>query len=117
MFQTLDSIRCAASFGRLPEFDESHHLLYSRQSSSPGAMAQLIGPHLKDLHESSKIEATNIRNKLLYWSRARSSSEEPEIPDPKLFQTLELLPDADVTTLPKASECAVHLELLEVFYT
>lgn len=78
-------------------------------------MANSVNFHLLDLHKESKSSVT----KLNINSRARENptnlggGQRPTIPHPKLFEALSHSP----SEVPKVADCAVHLELLEVFHT
>lgn len=89
-------------------------------------MSHIVPPHLDLLHNASHRKMDTLRGigsdgrkKILasYLQGAKNASQEPKIPDPKLFDSLgytgSAAPESDLPTL---SECAVHLELLEVFY-
>lgn len=80
-------------------------------------MAVVNPQHLNDLHAIGRSEADNI-----YFSTSTNKymhdyfdNHDPKIPDPCLF---DWLPTADPgpTAVPTISECAVHLEMLEVFH-
>ena len=78
-------------------------------------MAYSINSHLLDLHHESKSSVTRLN----YNSRARKnqtyfgSGQPPTIPHPQLFESLS----HSSSEVPKVTDCAVHLELLEVFHT
>lgn len=94
-------------------------------------MSHTIHLHIQDLHTRSTAHLSALkRNTANYtdgssslYESAKSKNEEPQIPAPGLFNTLlgENIPAGqDATSLsqgdiPSVGECAVHLELLEVF--
>lgn len=107
-----------------------------KQTSSPLAnMSHSVPFRLETLHNVSwtqlkkltnKYEAGDLYDPLSQYKQARNRSEEPVIPAPSLFQTLrdprqdESAADGQyypsLLELPSVSECAVHLELLELFF-
>ncbi|KAL2130157.1 hypothetical protein VTI74DRAFT_6812 [Chaetomium olivicolor] len=107
-------------------------------------MALLDGGIIKQLHASSKAEvqaidfATRHDRKDLPWYLGMEGSgrtvycspasmdDEPKIPSPHIFESLMSPPaksegereddNARSIVIPSIAECAVHLELLEVFF-
>jgi hypothetical protein len=98
-------------------------------------MSHSIPFRLETLHNVSwtqlkkltkKYKAGGLYDPLSQYKQARNRSEEPVIPAPSLFQTLRDPPQDESATdgqycpslleLPSVSECAVHLELLELFF-
>jgi hypothetical protein len=82
-------------------------------------MSHVVPFHLRDLHSASKADATGLSNarnpSALYPRKATRIDQEPKIPDPKLFASLARTTPGN-SDLPTMGECAVHLELLEVFH-
>ncbi|EEQ31084.1 hypothetical protein McanMca71_003630 [Microsporum canis] len=81
-------------------------------------MAHTIGPHLNALHNAGKDEIRRIAASTSRGASQGGRRNDVKIPDPRLFQALGAAPiPTDCTVpIPSISECAVHLELLEVFY-
>ena len=91
-------------------------------------MSHIQAQHLQELHRLSKAEVHNLTPVINYpyinqqgglkkYKRASSAAEEPQIPEPALFKGLDAAPPAEPEfAIPTVAECAVHLELLEVFY-
>jgi hypothetical protein len=97
-------------------------------------MSLLDVPHLMVLHERSRNDALQInaicrrldlnepwsfRAGRSLYRKARTEDEEPVVPAPHIFASLTApsgnpSPDGDV--LPSVAQCAVHLELLEIFF-
>lgn len=75
---------------------------------------------------TKKYEEGDLYDPLSQYKQARNRSEEPVIPAPSLFQALRDPPQDEsaadgqyypsLRELPSVSECAVHLELLELFF-
>lgn len=98
------------------------------------AMSHSVPFHLEALHSTSRADMQNLNHKYeagdLYdpfsqFRQAHSKSEEPRIPAASLFQTLAGPQDEEAAKgrhasplldMPSVGECAVHLELLEVFF-
>ncbi|KAL5356669.1 hypothetical protein BJX96DRAFT_187394 [Aspergillus floccosus] len=84
-------------------------------------MSSLNMAHVESLHKASSNQITALLQKgtTRYTTTKNSTKEEqPNIPDPSLFQTLSPTGE-DAKALggfPTTGQCAVHLELLEVFY-
>ncbi|KAF4966663.1 hypothetical protein FSARC_5652 [Fusarium sarcochroum] len=74
-------------------------------------MSHLIGYNLGALHKASK----NLNEKVWssYYPSADTMDENPVIPNPDTFSELD---DLHEDNLPTPAQCAVHLELLEVFH-
>lgn len=84
-------------------------------------MTDLMDAHLTALHEASKDDITRLKrgDSRRSWTVTAYRSNRfgnPVIPDPKLFVSLETLSRAPLSAIPTVGECAVHLELLEVFH-
>lgn len=101
-------------------------------------MSHIVPHHLESLHRSGKTSLNSIDLRFksgdIYsakssYRKSISKSEEPIIPAPSLFSTLTTpapqdgkesttTENGDTTLLdmPTVGECAVHLELLEVFF-
>ncbi|KAL4951630.1 hypothetical protein BDW69DRAFT_186220 [Aspergillus filifer] len=79
------------------------------------------------LHDCSKQSLTKQKGNTRNWSsasphtapgasnKARERKQNPQIPDPRLFN-LSSLDEGDPIRLPNVAECAIHLELLAAFY-
>jgi hypothetical protein len=85
-------------------------------------MALFVPSHIASLHRASGAEIRSFKFENRYQYRTASAtdrSQEPKIPAPQLFKSLSdsTPPDSDQPDLPNISECAVHLELLEVLHT
>lgn len=90
------------------------------------AMVDFHALHLTTVHESGKAETRwydsgpgNLPVSGKAPKNFPSSSYttiSPFIPSPSVFHTLTTEPSRSVTALPTVGECAVHLELLEVFH-
>ncbi|GJN86593.1 hypothetical protein PLIIFM63780_010174 [Purpureocillium lilacinum] len=87
-------------------------------------MASTVPAKVKSLHQASKnclaqISSQNpIMYKEIFVHYASPSSgkkhddyEKPSVPDKRIFRSL-----SSTTSLPTVAQCAVHLELLELFY-
>ncbi|CAJ0550624.1 Ff.00g105540.m01.CDS01 [Fusarium sp. VM40] len=74
-------------------------------------MSHLIGYNLGALHQASRELNTKITTK--YYPSASSIDKNPIIPSPGIFDQLN---DSHQDNLPTPAQCAVHLELLEVFH-
>ncbi|KAM0249759.1 hypothetical protein ACHAP5_002628 [Fusarium lateritium] len=74
-------------------------------------MSHLIGYNLGALHQASRDFNRGITAR--YYPSAPTLDENPVIPSPDIFNLLE---DSHKDNLPTAAQCAVHLELLEVFH-
>jgi hypothetical protein len=57
-----------------------------------------------------------INTHIPVYGTAATSKENPKIPDPSLFNSASEDSEIDNARLPTFTECAIHLELLEVFY-
>lgn len=71
---------------------------------------------LTTLHQASRLQIINMKsNPSPHYERTYLKSGSPAIPSPALFEPLspENIPSS--TPLPTIGECAVHLELLQVF--
>ncbi|KAE8351978.1 hypothetical protein BDV28DRAFT_136029 [Aspergillus coremiiformis] len=84
-------------------------------------MAYFVPAHVGSLHRATRTDMNRANNSFSYaYKTAQNRSEEPIIPDPELFH---FQPPSDShsaalkSDLPTVSQCAVHLELLEVFHT
>ncbi|KAH6952682.1 hypothetical protein DER45DRAFT_355630 [Fusarium avenaceum] len=74
-------------------------------------MSHLIGYNLGALHQASR--ELNRKIATTYYSSASTIDENPVIPSPDIFNQLN---DSHEDSLPTPAQCAVHLELLEVFH-
>ncbi|KAG5662841.1 hypothetical protein KAF25_005259 [Fusarium avenaceum] len=74
-------------------------------------MSHLIGYNLGALHQASR--ELNRKITTTYYSSASTIDENPVIPSPDIFNQLN---DSHEDSLPTPAQCAVHLELLEVFH-
>ncbi|KAF5666356.1 hypothetical protein FHETE_6240 [Fusarium heterosporum] len=74
-------------------------------------MSHIIGYNLGALHQASREMNRTIR--LTYYPSAGTIDENPVIPRPAIFDLVE---DLHKDNLPSPAQCAVHLELLEVFH-
>ncbi|KAM0499709.1 hypothetical protein ACHAP8_005316 [Fusarium lateritium] len=74
-------------------------------------MSHLIGYNLGALHRTSREFKRKVDS--AYYSSAATIDENPTIPSPSTFDHLNNLHQDN---LPTPSQCAVHLELLEVFH-
>ncbi|KAF4454681.1 hypothetical protein F53441_2759 [Fusarium austroafricanum] len=74
-------------------------------------MSHLIGYNLGALHQASSESNSQIQ--LTYYPSALTLDENPIIPSPDIFNNLQ---DSHQDNLPTPAQCAVHLELLEVFH-
>ncbi|KAF9767970.1 hypothetical protein IL306_014792 [Fusarium sp. DS 682] len=74
-------------------------------------MSHLIGYNLGALHQASKDLNSDISRS--YYASAATLDENPIIPSPEIFSQLN---DSHQDNLPTPVQCAVHLELLEVFH-
>ncbi|KAF4997175.1 hypothetical protein FGRMN_4070 [Fusarium graminum] len=74
-------------------------------------MSHIIGYNLGALHQASREMNRTIR--LTYYPSADTRDENPLIPSPDIFNLVE---DLHRDNLPTPAQCAVHLELLEVFH-
>lgn len=75
---------------------------------------QFIQSHLESLHYAGKSDIFRFNYRLQMGEFVNSTEPRPPIPDTELFRTLTL---ENANSLPTVAECAVHLELLEAFYT
>ncbi|KAJ2985486.1 hypothetical protein NUW58_g5505 [Xylaria curta] len=83
-------------------------------------MALRVDFNNKNLHQCSRVELIQqLALKHLHggFKKATSSSDNPKIPDPNLFNFTAEPKDArkECGRLPSIAECAVHLELLQAF--
>ncbi|PLB45996.1 hypothetical protein P170DRAFT_439690 [Aspergillus steynii IBT 23096] len=70
---------------------------------------------LTTLHRAANLQILHIKsNPSTSYERTNLKSESPAIPSRSLFESLSN-PTSSPTSLPTISECAVHLELLQVF--
>ncbi|KAE8376788.1 hypothetical protein BDV26DRAFT_282393 [Aspergillus bertholletiae] len=78
----------------------------------------LVPLNISFLHRASGTEIINVRysKTTSLYQPALVLSEEPIIPDPQLFKPLSHQTSTNRRDLPTINECAVHLELLEVFH-
>ncbi|KAF4982512.1 hypothetical protein FZEAL_1883 [Fusarium zealandicum] len=80
-------------------------------------MSHVVDYNVRTLHhhcDTKKWNSTSEYGKALTsYPEATNASENPEIPDPGFFTQFE---DAGHNQSPTATQCAVHLELLEVFH-
>ncbi|KAF5025921.1 hypothetical protein F66182_1956 [Fusarium sp. NRRL 66182] len=74
-------------------------------------MSHIIGYNLGALHKASKDVNQKISSS--YFPSATTMDENPVIPSPEVFNQLN---DSHKNNLPTPAQCAVHLELLEVFH-
>ncbi|RGP67240.1 hypothetical protein FSPOR_6129 [Fusarium sporotrichioides] len=74
-------------------------------------MSHMIGYNLGALHSASS--ELNRKINTAYYSSAPTIDKNPSIPSPSTFDHLDNLHQHN---LPTPSQCAVHLELLEVFH-
>ncbi|RGP80190.1 hypothetical protein FLONG3_1724 [Fusarium longipes] len=74
-------------------------------------MSHLIGYNLGALHQASR--ELNRKVDKSYYPSVTSIDQNPVIPSPSAFDYLN---DLHQNNLPTPSQCAVHLELLEVFH-
>lgn len=74
-------------------------------------MSHLIGYNLGALHQAS--QELNRKIDSSYYMSAPTVDQNPIIPNPSTFDNLDDLHHND---LPTPAQCAVHLELLEVFH-
>ncbi|KAB8228654.1 uncharacterized protein BDW43DRAFT_212308 [Aspergillus alliaceus] len=79
-------------------------------------MAHFIPSHIASLHRASGAEINKVKLDSHYYEKPLHRPDEPQIPKPQLFQPLAS-PNNNRNDLPTISECAAHLELLEVFHT
>ncbi|KAF3481518.1 uncharacterized protein GIQ15_04277 [Arthroderma uncinatum] len=79
-------------------------------------MAHTIGPHLGALHDAAACEIRRIAASASRGACRRRN--DVKIPDSRLFQGLgtSSMPKDCTVPIPSVGECAVHLELLELFY-
>lgn len=82
-------------------------------------MSYLDSTHLQCLHKASKENIQKLQ--VDYATRYETtyvSEDQPSIPDPSLFESrhLNLAKDNETGGFPTVSQCATHLELLEVFH-
>jgi hypothetical protein len=74
-------------------------------------MSHLIGYNLGALHRTSREFNRKIDS--AYYTSVATIDENPTIPSPSTFDHLN---NSHQDNLPTPSQCAVHLELLEVFH-
>ncbi|KAJ4011310.1 hypothetical protein NW752_007153 [Fusarium irregulare] len=74
-------------------------------------MSHLIGYNLGALHQAS--QELNRKIDSSYYMSAPTVDQNPIIPNPSTFDDLD---DLHRNDLPTPAQCAVHLELLEVFH-
>ncbi|GAB1215681.1 hypothetical protein ATERTT37_004873 [Aspergillus terreus] len=76
--------------------------------------------HVESLHKASNNQITALLQKgtTRYKTTRTSTKEQPTIPSPSLFQSLSSASNEIEKPggFPTPSQCAVHLELLEVFH-
>ncbi|KAL4969276.1 uncharacterized protein BDV14DRAFT_101859 [Aspergillus stella-maris] len=89
---------------------------------------KLITASQHKLHNCSKQSLTKQRGNTRNWSfanphttpgafdKARERKQNPQIPNPRLFDLLPSSNNGDPIRLPNIAECAIHLELLAAFY-
>ncbi|KAK4225451.1 hypothetical protein QBC38DRAFT_511085 [Podospora fimiseda] len=73
-----------------------------------------MASHLADILHASSQDTTTHLQKTLTKSKSKcatSAKEEPQIPDPKLFTSLQ-----PSSNHPNIGQCATHLALLEAFF-
>jgi hypothetical protein len=89
-------------------------------------MSHLVADHVNYLHSESKDRISTLLTSghraggtSMNIQPAQFRSDEPKIPAPRLFVSVE--PQQTTSTdslleMPTVGECAVHLELLEIFF-
>ena len=86
-------------------------------------MALTLALHQNALHAAAK--ADRARTRPIAFRDAPSPEDEPVIPSPHIFIQPPLNPSTEKSSdgeannsasVPRVAECAIHLELLEVFY-
>ncbi|KAF9894917.1 hypothetical protein FE257_004539 [Aspergillus nanangensis] len=83
-------------------------------------MAYLTTTHLQCLHQAGEgLIAQLQREPTSRYETTSVSDDQPCIPNPQLFHSTSSKPptNARERELPTISDCAIHLELLEVFHT